>query len=384
LIVGGSDARYVPTGHIVYALSGSVYAVAFDVARNEVKGDPVPILAGVKRAAGSFTGSADFNFSGNGSLIYVPGPVAMSAALLDIVLMDRHGAMQPLKLPPGPYVLPRVSPDGRRIAFGTEDGKEAIIWTYDLSGTKPMQRLTSGGNNRFPLWSTDGRHIAFQSDRAGDLAIFWQSADGTGTAERLTTPDQGTSHAPESWSPTDNLLLFSVTKASDVSLSALALQNGTVTPLDTVHSSAATGAVFSPNGRWLAYSTWQRGAMTLYVEPFPTTGLRYPLLAKGSDSPKQPRWSADGKELFYNPRTTGFEAVEVTTQPTFAFGRPVAVPKRIRFAPPGSRTTYDVTPDGKFLGLIEAGQAEHDPGSSDEILVVLNWFEELKARVPSR
>jgi Tol biopolymer transport system component len=298
--------------------------------------------------------------------------------------MDRQGAVQPLKLPPGPYVLPRASPDGRRIAFGTDDGKEAIIWTYDLSGTRPMQRLTSGGNNRFPIWSPDGKRIAFQSDRAGDLAIFWQPADGTGAAERLTTPDQGASHAPESWSPTENVFLFSVTKGSDVSLSSFSLPERTATPLATVHSSATPGAAFSPNGRWIAYSTWQRGAMTLYVEPYPTTGKRYPLLAKGSDSPKQPRWSPDGTELFYNPRTTGFEAVGVTTQPTVAFGHPVAVPKRIRFGPPGARTPYDVTPDGKFLGLIEAGQQAYNRGSDDQILVVLNWTEELKRLVPTR
>ena len=111
--------------------------------------------------------------------------------------MDRKGGVEPLKLPPGAYASPRVSPDGTRIAFGTDDGKEAIVWIYDLSGMSAMQRLTFGGNNRFPIWSADGKRVAFQSDRDSDLAIFWQPADGTGTAERLTMNRiQGESHAP--------------------------------------------------------------------------------------------------------------------------------------------------------------------------------------------
>ena len=323
LIEGGSDARYVPTGHIVYALSGSVFAVAFDVQRLEVTGDAVSIVEGVGRASGAATGAAHFSFSSTGSLIYVPGPVSTGITLVDIALMDRTGHMVPLKLLPRPYEFPRASPDGRRIAFGTDDGKEAIVWTYDLSGTSTMQRLTFGGNNRFPIWTSDGKRVAFQSDRDGDLAIFWQPADGTGTAERLTKPDQGTSHVPESWSPKGDRFLFSVTKGSDMSLWTFSLQDKKATPFGDVHSSGATGAVFSPDGRWVAYSiTKERNTSTLFVRPFPITGARYQLPSKGSDSPKHPRWSPDQKELFYNPRATGFEAVSITTQPTFAFGNP--------------------------------------------------------------
>ena len=90
-----------------------------------------------------------------------------------------------LKLPPGRYHFPRVSPDGKRVAFETSDGKEAFVSIYELSGESSVRRLTFGGNNRFPVWSGDGRRVAFQSDREGDAAVFWQSADG-GTAERLT------------------------------------------------------------------------------------------------------------------------------------------------------------------------------------------------------
>ena len=90
-------------------------------------------------------------------------------------------------------------------------GRTAVVSTYELSGASAVQRLTFGGNNRFPIWSADGQRVTFQSDREGDPAIFWQPAIG-GTAERLTKPDPGTSHMPESWSPDGNVLLFSATK----------------------------------------------------------------------------------------------------------------------------------------------------------------------------
>ena len=99
---------------------------------------------------------------------------------------------------------------------------------------------------------------------------------------------------------------------------------------------------------------------------------------------KHVRWCPDQKELFYNPRPNGFEAIGITTQPTFAFGNPVALPKKLRFSPQGTRTPYDVTPDGKFVGVIPWGETRFDQGSDDHILVVLNWFEELKAHVHVR
>ena len=100
---------------------------------------------------------------------------------------DRKGGIEPLKLARGRYEFPRVSPDGKHLTFGTDDGKEAIVWIYDLSGTTSMRPLTVGGRNRFPIWSADSERLAFQSDREGDLGIFWQRVDGTGAGR---SPDQ--------------------------------------------------------------------------------------------------------------------------------------------------------------------------------------------------
>ena len=157
-----------------------------------------------------------------------------------------------------------------------------MVWKYDLAGGHAMQRLTFGGNNRFAVWSSDSRRIAFQSDRESDLGIFAQDADGTGQAERLTKADPGTSHVPESWSPNGDVLLFTVNKGSDVSLWTLSLQDKKSAPFDTVQARIPTGAIFSPDGRWVAYGSDESGRTTVYVQPFPPTGAVYHQGAHGS------------------------------------------------------------------------------------------------------
>jgi hypothetical protein len=134
----------------------------------------------------------------------------------------------------------------------------------------------------------------------------------------------------------------------------------------------------------VAYTSAQPDSTTIYVQPFPATGAKYQLFARGADVPHMVVWSRDGKTLFYDPRAGGFEAVSVTTQPTFAFGNPVAIPQKFQLGPASARTSYDITPGGKFVGLITAGQMEFGPPTAPQIQVVLNWTEELKARVPTK
>ena len=271
LVDGGSDGRYVPTGHLVYAIGGVVFARPMDVRRLEVTGGPVPIVEGVRRP----DGAAEFAFSSTGSLVYVPGPVSNTAAQSDLALIDRKGGVERLKLPPGLYQHPRASPNGTQIAFTTDDGKEAIVWIYELGGTASMRQLTFGGKNRFPIWSADGQRVAFQSDREGDLGIFWQRADGSGRADRLTKADQGTSHVPESWSPKEERFLFGVTKGSSVSLWTFSLLDKEATQFTDVQSSNPIQAAFSHDGRWVAYTVTEGAATGIYVQPFPATGALY-------------------------------------------------------------------------------------------------------------
>jgi serine/threonine-protein kinase len=381
LFENGSDARYLPTGHIVYAVGGSLFAVAFDLRRLEVSGPRVPVVEGVRRAPGSsVAGAAQFSVASNGSLTYIPGP---ATALWDLGVTDRRGEVKPFGLPPGPYEAPRVSPDGTRVAFGTDDGKEAIVYTREMSGLSPERRLTYGGNNRFPTWSWDSKRVVFQSDRNGERGLFWQPIEG-GEPAPLTTAGAGEAHEPESWSPDGETLLFSVTKGSDVSLWMLSLKDKKSAPFGNVHSSTRTGAVFSPDGRWVAYATAEAETTTISVQPFPAIpGVRHQLPARGGQ-PKHPVWSADSRQLFYNPGPSQFASVSVTTLPDFAFGNPVPLPRPFPGAGPTLRRPYDITPDGRFVSTIAAGRSVSGRPTDPQIQVVLNWTEELKQRVPTR
>jgi len=254
-----------------------------------------------------------------------------------------------LKLPPGPYEFPRVSPDGKRVAMETNDGREANIWIYELSGTSSIRRLTFGGKNRFPVWSSDGQYITFQSDREGEPAIFRQPADGSGTAERLTKPDRGTAHVPDAWSPDGDHLLFDIAKDSGRALWTFSARDKTSTPVvgDQSQNVSPFDATFSPNGRWIAYGANANGVSGVYVEPFPPTGSRY-LIA---DRTINPSWSRDGQSLYFRRMTTSeFVVARVTTESGFTFSTPQ--PLQINFKEKQGNTTprnHDITPDGKII-----------------------------------
>ena len=181
LIEGGSDAQYVPTGHIVYAVRGTLFARAFDLPTLGFTGGAVPVVEGVRRATAAVTGMAQYAFSNSGALVYLPGPTSEQEG---VFVYDRKGGAQALKLPPGSYRYPRVSPDGTRVAFDSSEGKEAYVSIYELSGKPGRRGSRYGSNNRYPVWSGDGRHVAFQSDRNGTPSVFWQAIDGGRASSR--------------------------------------------------------------------------------------------------------------------------------------------------------------------------------------------------------
>jgi len=396
LIEGGTDARYVSTGHIVYASGGVVRSVAFDVKRLQVSGGPVPIVEGVRRAPVQATGTSQFSVAANGSLVYVTGPVSIDSGGLQLARIDRKGIVEALNVPSAVIFHPRVSPDGKRIAFVTEDNKDVVVWTYELSGTTAMHRVTFGGKNRFPIWTSDGQRVVFQSDREGDAGIFWQRADGTGTAERLTTADKGTSQVPESWSPKGDGFLFRATKDGQNTLLFYSLNDRKATPFGGVTSSWPTNAVFSPDGRWVAYESGSAGAIdvgagdrrAVYVQPYPATGATYQVPVVEQGGYRHPRWSPDGRELFYmiggNIR---FRVAGVSTQPGFAFGNSAPLPRPANWVDNNGDNgrQWDILPDGQhFIARITAGSASQaGQTQTPQIEVVLNWFEELKQRVPT-
>jgi serine/threonine-protein kinase len=387
VVDGGADGRYVSTGHIVYAYQGTLFAIPFDLKQLQVKGGPAPVVEGVRRAGN--TATAHFSFSQTGSLIYVSGPVSVGTTAADGTLgaIDLKGGIERLKLPGKAYASPRVSPDGKQVAVST-DGKDANVWIVDLAGTTAPRQLTLGGANRYPVWSTDSKRVAFQSDREGDLGIFWQNADGTGTAERLTKPEKGIEHIPDSWSPDNKRFSYSAVKGSEAAVWIFSLQDKKSTVFAEKPGALIAWSAFSPDGQWLAYQSNEAGARNeIFVQPFPATGTKYSVVRGG-----HPFWSPDGRALVYNAGPTRIESVALTTKPNFSFKQSAPLPGGLlglrNRNPAASPRVWDFTPDGKhIMGVTNLGNDEQTTsggGGAPPIHVVLNWFEDLKLRVPGR
>ena len=275
LIDGGADARYVSTGHIVYAFGGTLFAVPFDLGRLQVTGagGQVPVVEGVRRSSG-VTGSAQFSFSNTGSLIYVPGPVSISGgAQITLATLGRQGGLERLKLPLKAYAFPRVSPDGKRVAVSTDDGKDSNVWIYDLAGSTAPRQLTLGGANRYPVWSGKRRAgcVPVGSRRRPGHLLAKGRWNGNGrTAD--PKPEQGIAHIPDSWSPDGKALAYTAVKGSEAAVWIYSLQDKKASVFAEKAGARIGRAAFSPDGQWLAYQSTETGTNQIFVQPFPSTG----------------------------------------------------------------------------------------------------------------
>ncbi|BCS32373.1 hypothetical protein TBR22_A15830 [Luteitalea sp. TBR-22] len=379
---GGTSARYLATGHVLYTTNATVHAAPFDVRTLQFTGRPVPVVDGVEVSS---SGQAEFDVSSNGTLVYVPGTQQSGVARM-LAQSDRAGTRVESISPVGAYDSVRASHDGRRLAVGSDDGKEAIIWIHDRGARSAMRRLTFDGRNRFPVWSPDDRRIAFQSERDGRAGIVVKQADGTGEAVRLTTPKDGESHVPESWSPDGRYLSFDVVAGREHSLWILTLADGTMARFSDRRSAEPFGSGFSPDGRWLAYHALPGGespltaASGVYVESFPATGARYQ--APKLERDFQPVWSPDGKELLYVPSLASrrLAITRVSVGSGVTFGDPELVPFDMAAGHLSARwRAFDVLPGGGLVGLIPPASTEQGRFS---IRYVVNWFEELQKLVP--
>jgi len=251
---GGSDARYVPTGHLVYALEGVLFALPFDLASLEVSGGPVPMVEGVRRAFDNQTASANYGFSDRGTLIYVPGSAVGANRTLGFA--DRNGGVELLDVRPAPYLNPRLSTDGHITVETLPDDGPSVVWIFDPTDDRAIRPLTHEGNNGRPIWTPDAERVTFSSDRGGTWSIYWQLADGSGVTEPLTTAEEGTEHWPTSWSPDGRTLAFTIARSDNRSVAGiwtLSLDgSGEPEPFYDLPNSPEDGGLFSPDGKWFA------------------------------------------------------------------------------------------------------------------------------------
>jgi Tol biopolymer transport system component len=378
LIQGGTNSRYAPSGHLVYAQGGNLMAMPFDPQRLTVTGAAVPVVEGLLQSSSS--GAAQYSFSATGSLVYVPG--SLQSAQSKLVWISRNGAEQPLAAPARAYLSPRLSPDGRRIAVGITES-ESQIWLYDLSRETPSRFTFEGNSNQYPAWTPDGKRIAFQSNKEGALNLFWQMADGSGSLQRLTTSDN--TQTASSWSPDGQLLAFHEIDPA-MQRDICVLRMGDASPgsgqarkaqpfLRTRFDEASLR--FSPDGRWLTYISNETGRYEIYVQPYPGPGGKWQISTEGGT---EPVWNPNGRELFY--RSGGkMMAVDMATQPSVAVGKARMLFEGEYVPTPATLSNYDVTSDGQRFLMLKP--VEQEQAAPTQINVVLNWFEELKQKVPT-
>jgi serine/threonine-protein kinase len=370
LVPGGSYPRYVPTGHIVYRVAGTLRAVAFDIRRLEVRSDPVPVL---QRVVTKGSGAASFSVAQDGSLVYLAGD-AQGDAGHTLVWVDRQGREEPLKTPPRAYSYPRISPDGPKVALDIRD-QESDIWIWDVARATLMRLTFDPGMDRFPVWTPDGRRIAFSSMRAGASNLFWQAADGTGPVERLT--ESANEQNPTSFSPAGTPLVFyevASTTARDIAVLSLEGERRATPLVQTPFEER--DAVVSPDGHWVAYGSNESGQFEVYVRPFPEVDRGRWQVSTGGGM--WPLWPRSGRELFYLVLPGRMMAVPIQSGPTFAAGNPQVVFEGRYFT--GGGRSYDVSPDGRRFLMIKDASATSDTSTPPQLIIVQNWQSGLAAR----
>jgi serine/threonine-protein kinase len=368
----GYHARYLPTGHLVYARAGVLEAVPFDLATLEITGDSVPVLE--KVLLDSTRSTVQYTFSSSGLLVYIPGG---DTARSIPVLVDRQGTVDPLPVPAQIYGKPSLSPDGTRLAIAVQAGDKRDVYIYDVATGRPT-RLTLDGNNGQPVWTPDGERIVFVGSTQGQekRALFSKPVDGSDDAKLLYSSLYGpVPSVPCSWSPDGELLTFYGIHHVGLSEDIWVIRVEDTGEPELIVGTEATewGASFSPDGRYIAYVSDRDAKFQVYVQPYPGKDWVRQI---SDDFGEEPIFSPSGDELFYR-NGDKWMVVSISTEPEFAAGTP-----KVLFEGPYNNVlgfSYDVAPDGRFLVL----QPEYDDSEVRELHVVTNWFEELKRLVPS-
>ena len=367
LLQGGSMARFCPPNHLLYVHSRSVLAVPFDLQRRQITGEPFPVSE--KIAGDPSSGIAYFAVSGAGSLAYFPG--ATETVENKLLVTDRKGTVTELPLPPREYRFPRFSPDGSRIAFsiGSGRGTDDDVWVYQLGGGA-LTRLTFNGGNFNPIWSKDGQRLAYVSARPKNDGLYSRPADGSGTEKWIY--GDFTARMPSDFSADGRTLLFThpsnqlwVTRLNEAP-SAADGATGDAHMLEL----EGYGGVFSPDGRYIAYSAAVGGAVSeIFVKSSDESGAKWQLTTDGGWLPV---WV--GNEIVYL-KGGQIRSVEARTQPAFQSGPPRTLFEGqfdLRTVP---LRNYDVSRDGQRFVFVK-GTSEL---TAREVDVVLNWSRDLGA-----
>jgi serine/threonine-protein kinase len=375
--------RYLPGGYLVYIHQGTLFGVRFDLGSLEVSGTPTPLLDDV--AADSNTAGGQFDFSLNGRFVYLSGK--STTATWTQAWLDRAGGTKPLLALPSVYYEPRLSPDGKRLAFSSGTDIETYDW-----GRETRTRLTFATDtvNNWPVWTPDGEHIVFGSEGANKCYLQWIRADGAGEAQVLL--ESNSLLSPYSFSPDGKRVAFSERNSGTGS-------DLWMLPLDTSdpeHPRAGKreeflrsrfliqSPSFSPDGRWISYSSTESGRSEIFVQPFRGGGQAGSgkwLISTGGG--QFPIWSRDGRELFYETLDNRIMVAAFTAKGvSFAAEKP-RLWSDTQLLDINGHWNFDLAPDGKRFVVTMRADSTAQPRGSVHVTFLLNFFDELRRRIPA-
>jgi Tol biopolymer transport system component len=398
VLLNGAYGRYLSSGHIVYLQDATLFAVAFDLERLALIGQPAPVLEGVAASAALAPSAAQFAVSDHGTLVYVPGQSTTIERLIS--WMDRAGKSSPLLAKSTNWSHPRFSPDGRRLAIDIVNDtsnpsgsvRSSSIWIYEWTRDN-LSRVTFGaGDAHNPVWTPDGERVVFSSrdnnaaaaDDSSPSNLYWQRADGAGDGQRLTQSAQN--QIPGSWHPSGKFLAFSenIVQANP-NIWVLPVEGnetaGWKPGKPTVFLSTTAieeEPMFSPDGRWLAYQSNESGTYEVYVRPFPGPGGKW-LISSGGG--QYPTWSRTRPELFFSNNTQQIMVAPYRVQgDSFQPERP-RLWSESRYLARRNRS-FDLHPDGDRFALA-AAPADPEVIRRDKLVFVFNFFDELRRIAPT-
>ena len=368
LVAADTGAVFAPSGHLLFGRQGVLLAQAFDISRLTVTGDPVPVAESVEQ--GVFTGVPSFSVSAANTLVYGTG----SGRQVDLAILDRSGRSIG-SLRSSDHMA--ISPDGKRIAvdFGDQSAGGRDVWLFEIARNVWTRFTFAPRNDWVPTWSPDGSRIVFASDREQQgLGQLYEKPAAGGTDERLLLKTDEHKHHLH-YSPAGQAIAFESTKAAgadgtpDTNIWILPMPTGDRKPVPFAQSRFnETNPQFSNDGRFLAYVSNESGALEVYVQPFPATGNKWQVSTNGGVEPK---WRADGRELYYVAADGKMMAVPLTASgSTLDIGAPAPLFQTTRAATGTSTAHFAVTADGQRFMIGARGM---DVGETPPIAVVLNW-----------
>jgi eukaryotic-like serine/threonine-protein kinase len=381
LVENATFGRYLSGGYLAYFSQGTCFVAPFDLKALKLTGPAIPVLQNVDSDISN--GGVQFAVAESGTALYMSG--SANKQNLNVALLDRQGNGTVLVKGSPDSTSPRVSPDGKKIAFERAVGG---IWVYDVvRGTTTPITMKSGSAN-FPIWSPDGQYLTYSYSGGAHTGvgetIYRVRADGSGGEEQLT-PNDPLSSYPASWSPDGKTLAFDRTSQNGggcCDMWTLRLgDNGQPEAPQRFRDDTRVTAVslpdpqFSPDGRWVAFSSADSGAAQIYVVPFPGPGGKWQI---STDGGSEPRWSKTGHELFFIHNASVL-AVSYTVQgDSFQAGIPKTLfESKIEMRAP--YTSFDVTPDGQHFAAFqfEGGKTTTHPDPT----VVLNWLDAVRRQL---